>query len=166
MRKILLSIIAIAILTAGLLSGCTTPTYGLNNFTVRLHSVDVHLFTRPYIEIWFYLNVSDYKGEKYRLGSLTYTINGNSHCLCQGDIYSFSDGNTSLRSAFEQFEDTISLDELTINPELHTTLMNEQPIRWSVSGELTLYDEYKLTGVSSVIKVPFDGLIYKTINYS
>jgi hypothetical protein len=166
MRKILLCIIAIAVLTAGLLSGCTVPTYNFNNFTVRLHSVDVHLFTRPYLEIWFYLNISDYKGEKYRLGSLTYTINGNSHCLCEREIFSFSDGNTSLRSACEQFEDSISLDGLTINQELHTMLMNEQPIRWSVSGELTLYDEYKLTGVNSVLKVPFDGLIYRMTTYS
>jgi hypothetical protein len=166
MRKILISIIAIAILITGLLSGCNIPTRDLNNFKVRLHSVNVHLFNRSYIEISFYLNISNYKGEYYGLHSLKYTIDGNSHYLCEGEIYSFSDGNTSLRSAYKQFEDAISLDGLTINSELNNALINKQPIRWLVSGELTLYDDYKLTGINSVIKIPFDGLTYKMTDYS
>lgn len=165
MRKISISSIAMAILITGLLSGCTTPTYDLNNFTVRLHSVNVHLLNRNYIEIWFYLNISNYNGESYRLGSLKYTINGNSHCLCEREIDSLADGNTTFQSAFEQFEDTISLYGLTKNSEINNTLITKQPIRWSVTGELTLYDEYTFTGVTSVIKIPFDGLTKMTDHY-
>lgn len=160
-----MSIIAITIFIIGLLSGCNTATYDLNNYKIRLHDVNVHLFNRTYIEIWFSLNISNYQGEHYRLGSLKYMINGNSYFLYGGEICSCSCGNTTLQSAFEQFQDVISLDDLTINSELNNSFMNRQSIRWSTSGELTLYDEYKLTGISSVIKIPFDGLTYYMTDY-
>jgi hypothetical protein len=118
------------------------------------------------MEIWFYITISNYQGEHYRLGSLKYTINGNSYYLCEGEICSFSCGNTTFHSAFEKFRDTISLDSLTINSELNNTLINKRPIIWLVTGELTIYDEYRLTGITSVIKVPFDGLTYCMTEYS
>jgi len=165
-RKIARIIIALIMLITGLLSGCNTTTYDINNYEVRLHDVNVYLFNRSYLEICFYLNISNYQGEHYKLGSLKYTLNGNSHYLYQGEICSFSCGNTTLQSAFQQFKDIISLDGLTINSELNNTLINKQPIIWLASGELTLYDEYQLTGVTSVINIPFDGLTYHMTKYS
>ena len=166
LRKIAIFIIALIMLITGLLSGCNTTTYDLNNYEVRLHDVNVYFFNRSYLEIYFYLNISNYQGEHYRLGSLKYTLNGNSHYLCQGEICSFSCGNTTLHSSFQQFKDIISLDGLAINSELNNTLITKQPIIWLASGELTLYDEYQLTGVTSVIKIPFDGLTYHMTLYS
>jgi len=163
-RKILTSIIIIVIIITGLFSGCYTTTYDLNNYKVRLLSVK--LFNGSNLNICFCLNITNYQGEQYRLGGLKYTIDGNSYCLCGGEICSFTCGNTTLCCACGHFEDTISLDEVTINPELNNALINKQPIIWLASGELTLYDEYTLTGITSVIKVPFDGLIYYMTEHS
>jgi hypothetical protein len=166
MQKIAILVIILIVVSTGFFSGCNTATYDLNNFKIRLHSVDVHLSNVNYIEIWFYLNISNYKAEHYIIDSLKYSIYGNSHYFCERKICSFSCGNITLHSAFGQFVDTILLDDLTINSELNNSFMNRQPIRWSTSGELSLYDEYKLTGVTSVIKIPFDGLIYCMTEYS
>ncbi len=163
-RKILISIIIIVIIYTGLFSGCYTTTYDLNNYKVRLFSVK--LVNGSNLNICFCLNITNYHGERYRLGSLNYTINGNSYDICGGEICSFSCGNTTLRCACGKFEDTISLNDVTINPELNNALINKQLIIWLASGELTLYDEFTLTGVNSVIKVPFDGLIYYMTEYS
>ena len=150
----------------GVLNGFNTTSYALNNFKVRLSTVNVYRSNRNTIEIMFYLNITNYQAEHYGLGSLKYKIYGNSFYLCEREIRCFACGNTTLQSAFGQFADTISFNDSTINSELYKSIIDEQPIIWSASGELELYNKYKLTGINQIIKIPFDGLIYQMTDYS
>jgi hypothetical protein len=159
MKKQLVIVGLITLIVCVGFSGCNTSSkYDLNDFKVTLDNINVH--SGNYVGISFNLKINNYQRkyqtESFIVGSLNYVLTGNGHYFTGGKITDSYEVGPDLIT----FNDFIYFDNLTIDSQLINNFSNKQPIRWTVSGELTLYGKN-----NTPILISFDGLTYYMTEY-